>query len=248
MLKDFINFFIFYLVKFLLSLRYRFTVTGLDALNLDKSCGVLLLSNHVAEIDPVIIEFLLWRKLKPHPLASSSLFKSSFVRWVLGQVGAVAVPDVSFAEKDRIRKKNEISKYFSTVLKILKNSETVLLYPSGKISREGPEVLGGSSSAYVLLQEIDKCNVVLVRIRGLWGSSFSRYNRNSTPPLGATFKKSFFALLRKGFFFLPRRPVSLTLERVDFSLLRSFAGKQELNRFLEAWFNRDPERVCLVPY
>ncbi|WP_213318086.1 lysophospholipid acyltransferase family protein [Chlamydiifrater volucris] len=248
MFKNFINFFIFYFVKFSLALRYRFTVEGLEKLDLDGSCGVLLLSNHVAEIDPVIIEFLLWRKLKPHPLASSTLFKSPFVRWVLGQVGAVSVPSISYSVRGREENEREVKKYFASVLQILEDSGTVLLYPSGRISREGREVLGGNSSAYVLLQEVEKCNVVLVRIRGLWGSSFSRYNRNTTPPLGKTFKQSFFALLKKGFFFLPRRPVSLTLEQADLSLLRSFVSKQELNRFLEEWFNRDPEKVCLVPY
>lgn len=233
----------------LLKLRYRIVVEEEGALCFDTDQGILFLSNHVAEIDPVIVESVLWPRFYTRPLAVDYLFKNSLVRWFLNSVGAIPVPSV-VPGKNPEKTKMLVGEFYRCSADVLDKKESLLLYPSGRLSRSGKEEIVNQYSAYVLLQKVKECNVCLVRISGLWGSSFSRYNRNSSPKLGETFKKAFMALLRKGIFFMPRRRVKITLKQVDYAFLKQFETRQDLNSFLSSWFNQEEHEdfPVEVPY
>lgn len=187
------------LIGAVLKLRYNIKVEGVDTLSPHPNQGILFLSNHVAEIDPVIIEYLFWPRFHVRPLAVDYLFNNPIVRWFLNSVGAVPVPSV-IPGRDSAKTLFRVEQFYANVVQLLDQGGSVLLYPSGKLSREGKEDIVNQYSAYKLLHQSKACNVYLVRISGLWGSIFSRYWTRSTPKLGKVFKQALFALLRRGFF------------------------------------------------
>lgn len=236
------------LIGVALKLRYKFKVQGLTSLQLDPKKGNLFLANHVAEIDPVILEYFLWPKCHLRPIAVEYLFCSPMVRWLLKSVRAVPIPQVvpGKSSKETVKQLNELYDY---VTACIDHGESFLIYPSGRLSRNGQEEIGNQYSAHVLLQRVKSCNVFLVRISGLWGSVFSRYKRNSTPQLGHACKKAFFFLLRRAFFFMPKRLVKITVQQFDTQMLQSFTDRRDLNAFLASWFNQEDEILPVeVPY
>ncbi|WP_348663173.1 lysophospholipid acyltransferase family protein [Chlamydia vaughanii] len=237
-----------FLVGSALKLRYKIKVEGEKSLKPNPNQGCLFLSNHVAEIDPVILEYLFWPTFYVRPLAVEYLFKNPIVRLFLKSVGSIPVPNV-VPGKECKKTLGEMEKFYAQTSEILNNKESILLYPSGKLSRNGKEEIINQYSAYVLLHQSKECNVFLVRISGLWGSAFSRYKTQSTPKLGLVFKAALKALLRRGIFFMPRRIVKVTIHQVNSSYLKQFPTKQDLNAFLSSWFNEERESFPVeVPY
>ncbi len=237
-----------FLVGFALKLRYKIKLEGLKSINPNPNQGCLFLSNHVAEIDPVILEYLFWQRFHLHPLAVSYLFKNSVVRWFLNSVGAIPVPTVVPGRECK-KTVEQMEHFYNQTIRVLDNQGSVLLYPSGRLSRNGKEEIVNQYSAYVLLHKSKECNVFLIRINGLWGSAFSRYKTQSTPKLSIVFKEAVKSLLRRGIFFMPKRSVKVTIHQVSNEFLKQFPTKQDLNAFLSSWFNEDTESFPIeVPY
>lgn len=235
-------------VGFALKLRYRIEVEGEESVTLNPRFGSLFLANHVAEIDPVILEYVLWPRFHTRPLAVDYLFRNAFVRWFLHSVHSIPVPSV-VPGKDPKQTVQRLQKFYHEVVKGLRKGHNFLLYPSGKLSRNGKEEIINQHSTHVLLHEAGECNVCLVHIAGLWGSSFSRYKTGKTPQLSVVFKDALVALLRRGIFFMPKRTVKVSICQIDYSLVSQFASKQELNTFLMSWFNeRQDDLPVEVPY
>ncbi|EPP34538.1 acyltransferase family protein [Chlamydia ibidis] len=237
-----------FLVGSALKLRYNIKLEGLESLRPNANLGSLFLSNHVAEIDPVILEYLFWPRFRVRPLAIDYLFHSPFVRWLLNSVRAIPVPRVTPGKecKSIIA---QMEHFYTQATDALNAGESLLLYPSGRLSRNGKEEIVNQYSAYVLLHRAKECNVFLVRISGLWGSSFSRYKTGTTPKLGSVFKESLKALLCRGLFFMPKRSVLIRIQQIDNAFLKKFSKKQDLNAFLTSWFNQCDENLPVeVPY
>ncbi|QVE49376.1 1-acyl-sn-glycerol-3-phosphate acyltransferase [Chlamydia crocodili] len=237
-----------FLVGSALKLRYKIKLEGLKSLKPNPNQGSLFLSNHVAEIDPVILEYLFWPRFHVRPLAVNYLFKNAVVRWFLNSVGAIPVPTVVPGRECK-KTVEQMEKFYNQTINVLDNKGSVLLYPAGKLSRNGKEEIINQYSAYVLLHKSKECNVFLIRISGLWGSAFSRYKTQSTPKLGRVFKEAMKALLRRGLFFMPKRFVKVTIHQIDNDFLKQFPTKQDLNAFLSSWFNEGKESFPIeVPY
>lgn len=237
-----------FLVGSALKLRYRIQVEGDTCLQPYPNRGCLFLSNHVAEIDPVILEYLFWTRFHIRPLAVDYLFKNPIVRWFLQSVQAIPVPSFvpGRAREDTLE---QMDAFYAKTSQILDNGGSLLLYPAGKLSRNGKEEIINQYSAYVLLHRAKECNVFLVRISGLWGSAFSRYKTQTTPKLGKVFKMALQALLRRGIFFLPKRTVKVSIHQVSYEYLTQFPKKQDLNAFLSSWFNEGQADLPIeVPY
>ncbi|AAD19059.1 2-acylglycerophosphoethanolamine acyl transferase/acyl carrier [Chlamydia pneumoniae TW-183] len=237
-----------FLVGALLKLRYRMQVEGWDTLNINPKQGCLFLANHVAEVDPIILEYLFWSRFHVRPMAVEYLFHSRVVQWFLNSVRSIPIPQL-VPGKESKRSLERMNVCYEEASRALNRGESLLLYPSGRLSRTGKEEIVNQYSAYVLLHRVMECNVVLVRVSGLWGSAFSRYKQNSTPKLGPAFKEAFRALLRRGIFFMPKRFVKITLCQVDHLFLKQFPTKQDLNTFLASWFNQGDDNLPIeVPY
>lgn len=231
-----------------LKLRYRIKVEGKEAVQLDPQLGSLFLANHVAEIDPVILEHVLWPTFHTRPLAVDYLFHNPFIRWFLRSVRAIPVPSIVPGRNPK-QTLHKLQSFYQEVAAGLRKKESFLLYPSGKLSKNGKEEIINQHAAHVLLHEAGACNVCLVYIGGLWGSSFSRYKTGKTPQLSSVFKEALVALLRRGIFFMPKREVKIFISQIDYSLVSQFTTKQELNAFLASWFNeRQDDLPVEVPY
>jgi long-chain-fatty-acid--[acyl-carrier-protein] ligase len=243
-MKDFLGRGLQLFVYFLLSLRYRIKVIGKK--NLPQNSGILFLSNHTAEIDPVILLSTLWFPFKPHPVAIDYLFRKPFVRTLLHLVGAFRIASLDTSSNSYKRK--AVEKTFHRIVEALDRKENLLIYPAGGLKSGPEEVIGGASGIARILEARPHSNIVLIRVTGLWGSSFSKALTGKTPDLGKAFLNGFKVILRNGLFFVPRRKVQIEIEPApnDFP----WGGSRlEINRYLEKWYNqKGPEPLNLVSF
>jgi long-chain-fatty-acid--[acyl-carrier-protein] ligase len=100
-----------------------------------------------------------------------------------------------------------------------------------------PEQIGGASAVHRIIQEVPEANVVLVRVKGLWGSSFSRAYLGKAPPIFPTMWTGIKEAFKNLLFFSPRRTVIIEFvpAPADFPYQ---ASRLELNRYLEKWYNQ----------
>jgi len=223
-------------------LRYRVIVKGKEHLNaetLKNAGGVLFLPNHPAMlIDPVIVSLSIFPQFTIRPMAVEYMYFTPGIHAIMKFLNALPVPNFESSNNSLKRKRHE--KVLSEVIKGLKKGENFLLYPAGRLKHTAMERLGGASATHRIVQETPEANIVLVRIKGLWGSSFSRALTGSVPPVFPTLKKGLWILFKNGFFFAPRRKVLIELVPApkDFP---SNASRLELNRWLERWYNTPDE-------
>src|SRR5271166_2853712 len=89
--------FLCWLTRAILSLRYRVHVTGLEQVRqlASKSPGrTLVLPNHPALVDPMLVFSTLWPILHMRPLVYAGNFKNPFM-YLLGQLlNVLKVPDL----------------------------------------------------------------------------------------------------------------------------------------------------------
>lgn len=220
-----------------LQLRYEFEVRGfekvLDHRRMTRSGGVLFLCNHPALIDPVISYSLLWPYFHPRPIATENVYDT--LSKLMHLMRGVPVPDFDITGNLLKRRRGEET--FRKIKQGLKDGDTFIINPAGKLKSSGIEHVGGASWASRLLYEVPEANVALIRIDGLWGSLFSRAATGKTPALGESFKRAFMVLLRSGFFFAPRRKVIIEFELPGEEFPRG-EDRRPTNQFLESWFNR----------
>lgn len=239
--------FLYLIVRGLISIRYRIRVRGLENLNaktLSKKGGVLFLPNHPAEIDPVMLTMVLWKKFQAHPLVVENFYYLKGAHYLQTLVGAVPIPDLDGMVNKWKQKK--IEKVFQFIAEKLKAGSNFLIYPAGRLKRSGEEVVGGASFVHNLVQECPEANIVLMRTTGLWGSRFSRALTGTTPSFGKVVIEAFKIVLKNLVFLTPRREVTIEVEPApaDFPYK---SQRLEFNRYLESWFNmRGPEPLKLV--
>lgn len=232
---------IFWLVRLIVALRYRLVMKGLDKLTSEqfaRAGGIVFLPNHPAEIDPIILEMVLWRKFRPRPLVVEHFYYLKGFRFFMDLVKAMPLPAMDMmANKWRGKR---VEKQFNNVVNELKQKGNFLIYPSGRLKMTGLELIGGASFVHNLLQACPETNVVLVRTTGLWGSKFSRALTGASPDFGKVLWDCVKILAKNLFFFAPRREVTVEIELPpkDFPYQ---ASRLEFNKYLENWYNRYPE-------
>lgn len=233
------------IIKRLLSLRYRVSTTGFD--QIQTSEGVLVIPNHPAEIDPVIISTYLWDTLRPRPVALESMYHLPVLHPVMKRVRAIPMPDMDFEAGPY--KRRRVERAVEEVIALLKSGENILMYPSGRLSVTGAEKLGGTSGLATILKAHPRVNLCLVRTRGLYGSIFSKaLNGGITPDVGKTIRQGLLVLLQNALFFAPRRPVQMEaiFNPPDFPRR---ADSVVINRYLEQFYNSpEPESASIIPY
>ena len=220
--------------------RYAVELEGLEVLErLDKEGKTcLVLPNHPAMVDPMLVAAELWRTpLKP--LADESFFHAGIVApIVLNTLSAVAVPDL---RKHRSKAGASIARGLNDiVLGTLARGGNVIFYPSGHIHTEADlEVIGTRQLAYNVCRELPPgVEVIGVRTRGLWGSIWSRAGRNDSPPFVPTLVKSVLLWLF-AVPFMRRRKVAMHIENLTPQVKEWIAegSRMAFNRHLEAWYN-----------
>jgi long-chain-fatty-acid--[acyl-carrier-protein] ligase len=234
-MKKICNFFIY----LLLCLRYRISLRGLDSLKRNDK-PILFLANHQALIDPVIVMSSLNNRFSPRPLADENQFKHPLLKPLVRILNIISIPDPAVSGR---RAKEGVDAGLDKVADALNRGDNVLMYPAGGLCHTKLEKLGGKSGTASTVHRVPEVRIVLIRIRGLWGSSFSR--ATAVPSIFKALQKGALDLLANGFFFMPRREVFLEFEEVaDFPRR---AEKREINSYLEEWYNRDPDSCKAVP-
>ncbi len=219
--------------------RYKVTVKGFENLNaktLSKTGGVLFLPNHTAVfVDPALITLAVWPKFPIRPMIVEYQFYNPIVNKLMRFLDALPVP--SFNTSTNSVKRNRSEKVINTVVQDLKDGQNFLIYPSGKTKSSDYELIGGASAVHRILSEVPEANVVLVRVKGLWGSSFSRALTGTVPPIFPTIWAGIKHIFKNLLFFTPRRQITIEFEPAgaDFPFGKS---KIEVNRYLEQWFNK----------
>lgn len=257
-MKVFIQLLIVYFFRCILWLRYRIKVKGLENLkSLPKNGGVLLLPNHpTVFVDPVMLTIILWQCFPVRPVVVEFMYYMPMVNWVMRLVNAVPIPH--FAKTSNSLKQRSAEKAIEKIVQDMGKGDNFLLYPAGKIKQSSLEIIEGSSSLYQILQQAPEANIVLVRTKGLWGSSFSRALTGEVPPMFPTIFAGFKVILKNLLFFTPRRDVIIEFvpAPADFPF---HAARLELNRYLEKWYNQPDgltvqkgslpgDSLVLVPY
>ena len=228
----------------LLRLRYRVTVEGADKLQ-QLDGPTLVLPNHPAYVDPplVLSHLRLGRSLRP--LVFSGIYRLLPLRPLMAMVDAFEVPDLSAQSRDAQAKTLEM---IDAVVERIHRGDSFLIYPSGRLQRGNAEVVGSARAIHELLSRCPDLNVVLVRTRGVWGSSFSCAATGSPPNLVTTNVRNLGWALAALLFFLPRRKVTIHAEVLSKGMLPKGA-REQTNAFLEGWYNADgPQQPAFVRY
>ncbi len=229
------------LLMFLLSLRYKITVNGLETILAKGNKSIVFMPNHPALIDPVIVMSRLYKGFAPRPLADEGQVDRSFVRPLMKTLRAIVIPDLS---KDGKGGKKAVMDGVQGIVDGLEQGDNILLYPAGRLYRSRHESIGANSSVELVLKRVPEARVVLLRTTGLWGSSFSR--ANGMPSLTKNIRLYVRALLAAGLFFLPKRDVHIELvEPYDFPRQKD---KIQINKYLERYYNDVPQYNTVVPY
>lgn len=219
--------------------RYKLTVKGLENLNkstLNKPGGILFLANHPAMfVDPVSVILAAWPKFKIRPLTVEYMYYNPAFHWVMRLIDALPIPNFSTTSNSLKKRKSEA--VFQEIINALRGGEHFLIYPGAGLKHTNMESIGGASGVHQVIQKTPEANVVLVRIKGLWGSSFSRALTHRSPPIMPTILKGIKESFKNLLFFNPRREIIVEFEAAPEDFPWN-ASKMEMNRWLENWYNR----------
>lgn len=233
-----------FIIRWILSLRYKVKVVGYEKLKNVK--GALVLPNHAAEIDPVIVSAYLLPKLNFHPVVLEDYYYAPVIGTMIRMLGAVPVPDMDFGGGRY--KRMRVEKGTVEAEELLSRGESLLFYPSGRLMSSGLEMLKGSSGVFKLMHASSDFPVVMVHTRGLWGSSFSRAQTGESPDFMATLLRGVKCIIKNFIFFAPKRHVTIKIDVLN-SKIFSEMDVASLNRFIENYYNAEgSEPLSLVPY
>jgi len=229
------------LIRGLLWLRYRITVSGLDEVRRRGTGRILFLPNHPSLIDPVMLVTLLHRHFHARPLAFEGQINRPVIGCLTRRIRTIAIPDLHQAGRPGLQ---IIAGAIQAIVDGLRQHDNFILYPAGRACRTGSEELRSNSAVEKIVRAVPDVRIVLVRTAGLWGSAFS-WADGTEPQIGAILKKAVFYILANGIFFSLRRHVHITFVEAD-GFPRA-AGRREINRYLEEFYNREAPPKTYVP-
>lgn len=224
-------------------LRYRINVKGLDEVKKKGDKGILFLPNHPALIDPVIMNTRLFSGFHPRSLVDEKQIRTTVLKYLEKPMRVLPLPDMGITGKTGMEK---VMQQIDACADALKAGDNILMYPSGRIYRSKLENLRANGGVEHILKRYPDVRIVLVRTRGLWGSSFSRakgYQGNFMDIMWAHVKH----LLGNILFFSPRRSVEIEFTELPSDFPRQ-GSKDEINRYLEKFYNANVQSNTYVPY
>ncbi len=234
-----------FIFRNVIRLRYMVSVKGIDSLKTDNS--ILFLPNHQALIDPIILISHIYRWKTVLPAISAKyydfiLFKPFFKSW-----GAIRVSDLEKGSRDL----NVLKDISRATLKGLRRGNCMVLYPSGQIANQGYERILNKKSAHLLVGKLsENTSVIGVRIKGLWGSMWSKAKTGRSPNFPLQLLKGIVFVLVNFIFLLPKRRVSLEFADItEEAKKQATLSRKEFNIFLEQFYNVEgDESLSNFPY
>ncbi len=160
------------IIKFFLHWHYDVRITGEELLR-DNSVH-LILPNHTAYMDPLILfSELWWMPICP-------MVDELFMRhWLYGRVlrlgDAIEVPDLNKSAMSREEGAAAASQLSRIAIDSLAQGKQICFYPSGHVKTIDKEVIGNRRMAYEVCKELPQgVRVILCRMRGLESSRWSK--------------------------------------------------------------------------
>jgi len=231
-------------VRWLVGLRYRVRVTGLEALA-ELEGPTLVMPNHPGYIDPALVLAHVRLRGPIRPMVYSGTYRNRVLYPMMRLVDALEVPDLA---EQSLSASERTLETIDAIVAGLRRGQSFLVYPSGRIQRNGREVVGAARAASEILARAPEANVVLIRTRGVWGSMFTFAQTGRLPNLGRCMLRSIGWMAANLLLFAPRREVRLTIEVLPRDSLPG-VQRDQLNPFLEDWYNQQgPEDPVYVPY
>lgn len=255
MFSNFLNYLInslFILYHYLvLPLRYHVTLSGIDTLGdrrSDPKGGILFLSSHPSHLDASMVGFALWeRGYRLSIWTVDYVFRNFFTRFASrcsDTVKLIKVPNVY--ESRSTRYPAATRRLIHKSAQKLRKGENILFFPGGKQKHEAYEEINGKSAVQRILKLYPEVNIVLVTVRGMWGSRFSRaVIKSERSDLRADSWMRFMwnivkILFLNLLFFIPKRSVKIDFVPVGPDFPRQ-GSRKEINMYLERHFNRGYE-------
>jgi len=239
--------FLRYVGRPLTRLRYRIEIEGpcgLERLRVLPG-PVLVLPNHPGHIDPVLVMTQLGGEIPLRPLVVSFMYRPLFLLPLMKFIHALEVPDMV---EHSASAREQVEPLIRTVVEGLDRGENFLIYPSGRVERNGLEVVGSTRAVPDILAQRPDTTLVLVRTVGVWGSMTTYAPSGREPSLPEKFVRALGILAANLIFFTPRRRVKMTIEIVDPKTLPGLS-REKLNPWLEEWYNRElSTEPVFVPY
>lgn len=205
------------ILRFLTHLHYDVKVSGEEVLR-DKGIH-LVLPNHSAYIDPVILFSELWW-LPIRPMVDEVFYRHWLYGYVVRLGDAIEVPDLQKSAMSREEGAAVASQLSRIAIDSLAEGKELCFYPSGHVKTVNKEVIGNRRMAYEVCRELPAgVRVILCRMRGLETSRFSKLKPKK---------------------WKWRRTVTLHFEDHT-DEVRQWAQtleKREFNEKLEEWYNR----------
>jgi len=159
--------------RFVLWLFGSFRIDGIENLrNLDRSHGVIVMSNHTSILDPILLAAALPPGSGLRPLFYVSLPPEHYahlkMRYIAGGLifklwGAYPV----------YRGATTYEEIFKEHIELLRNKKTVSIFPEGGITKTGG--LGDAKPGVARLAEITGALIVPIHIRGAWKISWHEF-------------------------------------------------------------------------
>ena len=245
MLLQPIRWLVWVLGRIILALRYRVTIVGKPEA-LKQPGPYLILPNHPAYSDPPNLIVHLWPAFQFRPLLLGSMFRNPLLAPFGFLLRAIQVPDLGEASAEA---RQQAEGAVAAAIRELKSGHNVIMWPSGRLMRDGIERIGGNRGVTDILTAVPHVTVILIRTRGLWGSSYSWGYSGQKPPLMKRLAQGAGLLLANLAILTPRRDVTLTMEAFP-QAKRPELTRDSVNRWLDDWYNADvkPEPPTFVPY
>lgn len=167
------------IAKFLLHGHYDIRMTGAEILRAGAVTEAhpvthLVLPNHTAYIDPLILFSELWW-LPIRPLVDELFMRHWFYGHILRKADAIEVPDLNKSAMSREEGVTAAGQLSRVAIDSLAEGKQVCFYPSGHVKTVDKEVIGNRRMAYEVCRELPEgVRVILCRMRGLETSRWSK--------------------------------------------------------------------------
>ena len=158
--------------RFFFHLHYDVQVQGEDILR--DGAVHLVLPNHTAYIDPLILFSEVWW-LPIRPMADELYMRRRVAGYVLRLADAIEVPDLQKSAMSREEGAAAASQLSRIAVESLAQGLEICFYPSGHVKTVDREVIGNRRMAYEVCRDLPEgVRVILCRMRGLETSCFSK--------------------------------------------------------------------------
>ena len=167
------------IAKFLLHGHYDIRVSGMEtvragAVTETRPVTHLVLPNHTAYIDPLILFSEVWW-LPIRPLSDELFMRHWFYGHVLRKADAIEVPDLNKSAMSREEGAAVAGQLGRIVIDSLAEGKQICFYPSGHVKKVDREIIGNRRLAYEVSRELPEgVRVILCRMRGLESSIWSK--------------------------------------------------------------------------